>query len=219
MFWTAFLMGLLGSFHCIGMCGPIVLALPSQTVIHRVFYNVGRAVTYMAMGTVIGFVGHSFTLVGWQQFLSIGTGIIMLIVVLFTKYNHFDLPLGGLLNKLYLQVKSNFGPLLKSKSTMAPFFIGMLNGLLPCGLVYAAMFTALSMGSIQGSAYYMLCFGLGTIPIMLALGISSSFISIKLRSRLNKAVPYFLGILGVLLILRGMNLGIPFISPSINSCA
>ncbi len=218
MLWTAFLMGFLGSFHCIGMCGPIVLALPAQTVAHKFIYNLGRTITYTLMGAIIGFVGHSFALIGWQQSLSIGTGVIMLIIVLFTKYKHFDLPLNGILNSLFLQVKFKLGPLLKSKSPIAPLFVGMLNGLLPCGLVYAAMFTALSMGSVTGSAYYMLFFGVGTIPIMLVLGISSGVISTSLRSKLNKAVPYFLGALAILLILRGLGLGIPFISPSINSC-
>lgn len=218
MYWTAFLMGFLGSFHCIGMCGPIVLALPVQGVVYKLIYNLGRAITYTSIGGIIGFVGNSFTLIGWQQSLSIGTGVIMLAVILFTKYKHFDLPLNGFLNRVYLYVKSRLGPLLKSKSSFAPLIIGMLNGLLPCGLVYAAMFTALSMGSITGSAYYMLYFGVGTIPIMLVLGISSRFISMRLRTRLNRAAPYFLGVLAILLILRGLNLGIPFISPSLNSC-
>ena len=198
MFWTAFLMGLLGSFHCIGMCGPIVLALPLKGVFYKLVYNIGRVITYAAIGSIIGFIGHSFSLVGWQQSLSIGTGIIMLVVVLFTKYKHFDLPLNGFLNRVYLYVKHKLGPLLKSKSSFSPLIIGMLNGLLPCGLVYAAMFTALSMGSIEGSAYYMLFFGLGTIPLMLILGISSGFVSASMRTRLNKAVPYFLVVLAIL---------------------
>jgi len=217
MYWSAFLMGFLGSFHCIGMCDPIVLALPGQGILYKVTYNLGRTITYTAMGALIGLVGEGFAVVGMQQILSIGVGGMMLIIVLFTKYKHFDLPTVGPINQLYLVVKSKLGPLLKSKSVFSPILIGILNGLLPCGLVYAAMFTGLSMGSVSGSAIYMLFFGLGTIPIMLGLGIFSGFITPALRTKLNKAVPYFLAIVAIMLILRGMNLGIPYISPKLDS--
>jgi len=217
MFLSAFLMGFLGSFHCIGMCGPIVFALPDQGVLYKLTYNVGRTVTYTILGALIGFVGEGFAVVGMQQALSIGIGVIMLIIVVFTKYKHFDLPTGGLINKLYLLVKRVLGPLLKSNSMFSPVLIGILNGFLPCGLVYAALFAALSMGSIINSAVYMLLFGLGTIPIMLGLGIFSGFITPALRTKLNKTVPYFLAVVAVILILRGMNLGIPYISPKLDS--
>ena len=216
MYWSAFLMGLLGSFHCIGMCGPLVLALPSKGQLYKVSYNLGRTITYASMGALIGLIGESFAMVGLQQSLSIGVGVIMLIIVMFTKYKHFDLPMGGAVNKLYLYVKNKLGPLLKSKSVFAPIFIGILNGLLPCGLVYAALFAALSMGSISGSAIYMASFGLGTIPVMLALGLSTGLITPNLRTKLNKAVPYFLAVVAIILILRGMNLGIPYLSPMLD---
>lgn len=215
MLWSAFLMGFLGSFHCIGMCGPIVLALPGKGVLYKVSYNIGRTITYAAMGAIIGLIGKSFAMVGWQQNLSIGVGVVMLVIVVFTKYKHFDLPMSGPLNRLYLFVKKKLGPLLKSKSTFAPIVVGMLNGLLPCGLVYAALFAALSMGSIINSAMYMVAFGLGTIPIMLSLGVFSGFITPTIRTKLNKAVPYFLAALAIILILRGLGLGIPYISPNI----
>lgn len=217
MLWSAFLMGFLGSFHCIGMCGPIVLALPGKGVLYKVIYNMGRAITYTLMGAVVGLVGQSFSLVGWQQSLSIGVGVIMLVIILFTKYKHFDLPLLGPINKLYQFVKTKLGPLLKSKSTFSPLLVGILNGLLPCGLVYAALFAALSMGSVIHSASYMALFGFGTIPIMLGLGVFSEIITPAVRTKLNKAVPYFLAVVAILLILRGMNLGIPYISPQFDS--
>lgn len=217
MLWSAFLMGFLGSFHCIGMCGPIVLALPGKGAFYKVIYNIGRAITYTLMGAVVGLLGQSFSLVGWQQSLSIGVGIIMLIIILFTKYKHFDLPLGGPINKLYQFVKTKLRPLLKSESTFSPLLVGILNGLLPCGLVYAALFAALSLGSVTNSASYMALFGFGTIPIMLGLGVLTEIITPAVRTKLNKLVPYFLAVVAILLILRGMNLGIPYISPQIDS--
>lgn len=209
-------MGFLGSFHCIGMCGPIVLALPGQGVIYKLLYNLGRTITYTLMGLLMGLVGQGFSMVGWQQILSIIVGVLMLVIVVFTKYKHFDLPMNGVLSRLYTLVKNKLGPLLKSKSVIAPLFIGILNGLLPCGLVYAALFAAVSLGGITESGYYMAFFGLGTIPIMFGLGVFSGIITPAIRTKLNKAVPYFLAIVAILIILRGMNLGIPMVSPKVD---
>lgn len=216
MLWSAFLMGFLGSFHCIGMCGPIVLALPGQGVLYKVLYNLGRTITYTLMGVLVGLIGQGFSMAGWQQWLSIGVGSLMLIIIVFTKYKHFDLPMSGVVNTLYQKVKSALGPLLRSESTFAPLLIGILNGLLPCGLVYAALFAAVSMGGVEVSAYYMAIFGLGTIPIMFGLGMFSNIITPSIRTKLNKAVPYFLAAVAILLILRGMNLGIPLVSPKMD---
>jgi len=209
-------MGFLGSIHCIGMCGPIVLALPGNGIQYKLFYNIGRTITYVLLGLAVGLVGQGVAFAGLQQLLSVAVGVFMLIIVIFTKYKHFDLPINGVLNRIYTGVKIRLGPLFKSKSFFAPLFIGILNGLLPCGLVYAALFTALSMGSLVGGANYMLFFGLGTIPMMLGLGLFSGFITPSFRSKLNKAVPYFLALVAILLILRGLNLGIPYVSPQID---
>ncbi len=216
MLWSAFLMGFLGSFHCIGMCGPIVLALPGKGFQYKLLYNIGRTITYILLGIAVGLIGQGAAFAGLQQSLSVAVGVVMLIIVLFTKYKHFDLPINGVLSKMYAGVKSKLSPLFKNKSFFAPLFIGTLNGILPCGLVYAALFTALSMGSLVGGANYMLFFGLGTIPMMLGLGVFSGFITPSLRTNLNKMVPYFLALVAILLILRGLNLGIPYISPKID---
>lgn len=216
MLWSAFLMGFLGSFHCVGMCGPIVLALPGHGTAYKVLYNLGRTITYTLMGVLVGLVGQGFSMFGWQQWLSIGVGSLMLVIILFTRYKHFDLPANGIMHDLYQKVKAGLGPLLKSKSVFAPLLIGILNGLLPCGLVYAALFAAVSMGGVATSAYYMALFGLGTIPIMFGLGIFSAVITPAVRTKLNKAVPYFLAVVAILLILRGMNLGIPLVSPKMD---
>ena len=209
-------MGLLGSFHCIGMCGPIVLVLPGRNVFYKVLYNLGRTITYSLLGIAVGFVGQGIAFAGLQQFLSIAIGVIMLAIILFTKYKHFDLPTNGLFNSLYITLKAKLALLLKSNSVFSPLLIGILNGLLPCGLVYAALLAALSLGSITGGGLYMTFFGLGTIPIMLGLGIFSGIISPAIRTKLNRAVPYFLALVAILLILRGMNLGIPYVSPKID---
>jgi len=216
MYWSAFILGLLGSFHCVGMCGPITLAVPGKAPSSKLFYNFGRVITYITIGAVVGFVGEGFSFFGWQQVLSISAGVAMLFVIIFTKYKHFDLPTRGVFGELWVFFKKKLTPLFNSKSALAPFFIGLINGLLPCGLVYAALFTAISMGGIAESALYMAMFGLGTMPLLLGVSVFGNLLSPVLRSILHRAVPYFLGIVAVLLILRGLNLGIPMISPKMD---
>jgi sulfite exporter TauE/SafE len=217
MLWSAFLIGFLGSFHCIGMCGPILLSLPKRGNSYKLFYNLGRTLTYTFLGLAAGLVGQGLAFVGLQQILSITIGVIMFIIIVFTKYKYFNLPTNGLLNNLYTHIKFNLGLLFKSKLLFSAILIGMLNGLLPCGLVYAALFAALSIVSFLGGAYYMFFFGLGTIPIMLGFGVFFKFITTSFRSKLTKTIPYFLILVAILLILRGLNLGIPYVSPKIDN--
>ena len=216
MYWSAFLFGLLGSFHCVGMCGPIVLAVPGKSIFSKLLYNIGRTITYALMGLVIGIIGEGFSLAGYQQTLSIIVGAAMLLIVIFTKYKHFDLPLSGAVSKLWIFSKNRLTPLFKSESALAPFLIGLINGLLPCGLVYAAIFAAVAMGGMLESSLYMVLFGLGTAPLLIALSIFGNFLTPALRNKFNKVVPYMLGVVAILIILRGLNLGIPYISPKMD---
>ena len=213
LYWSAVVVGFLGSFHCIGMCGPIVLAVPAHSLFAKLLYNLGRIITYATMGALLGFVGAGFSFIGWQQNLSIAVGVVMLIIVLFTKYKHFDLPMNGAFEKLWIYSKRQLSPLFKSKSVFAPLFIGLINGLLPCGLVYAALLAAVAMGGVWESALYMALFGLGTVPLLIGVAVFGNWLTPKWRTRFNRSVPYFVGVLAILLILRGLNLGIPMISP------
>ena len=221
MLWSAFLIGLFGSFHCIGMCGPIALALPTQQnnrislVSGRILYNIGRALTYAVVGLVFGFIGQSLSLAGLQQSVSIVAGVFILLMVLLpskiSQKFYLLKPAYGFTNFL----KRKFGMLLKKKTVAAIFFIGLLNGFLPCGLVYIAVAGALASGGFLEGAMYMFVFGIGTLPIMLAVSMAGNFISLNVRKRINKAIPAFMIILAFLFILRGMNLGIPYVSPKI----
>jgi hypothetical protein len=221
MLWSAFLIGLFGSFHCIGMCGPIALALPIQQksrielIIGRVLYNVGRAVTYAAIGLVFGLVGQSLSLAGLQQSISIIAGVLILLMVLlparYSQKIYLLKPAYGFTNFL----KRKFGQLLKRKSVISTFLIGLLNGFLPCGLVYIAVAGAVASGGYLEGAAYMFVFGIGTLPIMLAVSLAGNFISLNVRKRINKLIPAFMIVLAFLFILRGMNLGIPYISPQL----
>lgn len=221
MLWSAFLIGLFGSFHCIGMCGPIALALPVQKdnklnlIVGRVLYNIGRAITYATIGLFFGLVGQSLSLAGFQQSVSIIAGVLILLMVLLpskvSQKIYLLKPAYGFTNFL----KRKFGVLLKQKSVASTFFIGLLNGFLPCGLVYIAVAGAIATGGYLDGAIYMFVFGIGTLPIMLAVSLAGNFISLNVRKRINKMIPAFMIVLAFLFILRGMNLGIPYVSPQL----
>ncbi|HEY5688899.1 MAG TPA: sulfite exporter TauE/SafE family protein [Yeosuana sp.] len=217
---SALIFGLLGSFHCVGMCGPIAFMLPvDQTnayrkVIQISIYHLGRLLSYSIIGLVFGLIGKGLYLFGFQQQLSMIIGVTMIIIVLipyktFNKYN-FSKPVYKIISK----VKSGLGTALKKKTLDTFLTIGFLNGFLPCGLVYMAVFGAMASGNaLEGSAY-MTLFGIGTIPLMTSAIYFSNFIKGAMRQKIQKAIPVFVVLIGVLFILRGLGLGIPYISPA-----
>lgn len=220
MLYSAFILGLLGSLHCVGMCGPIAFMLPVdrsnsfKKVSQIGVYHIGRLLAYSLIGLVFGLLGKSLNLFGIQQQLSIAIGIIMIVVVLipykaFAKYN-----LSKPLNKVISKVKSNLGQALKKKTPDTFLTIGFLNGFLPCGLVYMAVFGAVATGSLLQGSFYMVLFGLGTIPLMTSAIYLGKFLNQTIKQRIQKAIPVFVVIIGVLFILRGLGLGIPYISPA-----
>ncbi|APY09316.1 hypothetical protein BWZ20_13835 [Winogradskyella sp. J14-2] len=220
MLYSAFVLGLLGSLHCVGMCGPIAFMLPvdrsnSLKKVSQIgVYHIGRLLAYSLIGLAFGLVGKSLNLFGVQQQLSIAVGILMIVVVLipyrtFAKYN-----LSKPLNKVISRVKSNLGQALKKKTPDTFLTIGFLNGFLPCGLVYMAVFGAVATGSLLQGSFYMVLFGLGTLPLMTSAIYLGKFLNQTIKQRIQKAIPVFVVLIGVLFILRGLGLGIPYISPA-----
>ena len=220
MLYTALIFGLLGSFHCVGMCGPIAFMLPvsRNNEVKKFFqiflYHFGRLLAYSSIGLAFGIVGKSLNLFGFQQQVSIIIGVLMIAVILlpagkFQKYN-FSLPLYKVIGK----IKSSLGAALKKKSPDTFFTIGFLNGFLPCGLVYMAVFGAIATGSMIQSSLYMLLFGVGTIPLMTTAVYFGGMLNGMMRQRIRKLIPIAVVLIGVLFILRGLGLGIPYVSPS-----
>jgi uncharacterized protein len=217
IFLSGFSIGILGSFHCIGMCGPLALALPvdqlntANKTASILLYNIGRAISYAAMGVLFGIVGQSFELFFLQQWLSVLSGVLILSVLLFTKFGH---PQGNIMVKFSQTIKHRLSTYLRSdKKLLSYLSIGMVNGFLPCGLVYIAIAASIAAGSIFKSSLLMFAFGIGTLPIMALTMAFGKFISFSLRKKLNKISPYLIMGVALLLILRGLNLGIPYISP------
>ncbi|SFU33316.1 hypothetical protein SAMN05216480_101803 [Pustulibacterium marinum] len=220
MFASAFILGLLGSFHCVGMCGPIAFMLPldRDKPLKKFFqilsYHFGRFTSYASVGAIFGILGTGFYLSGYQQQLSIAVGILMIIAVVLPTKTLQKTGITKPIFKAISNVKSALGKQFKKRSFSSLFSIGFLNGLLPCGLVYMAIFGALALGKPIESALYMIAFGLGTLPLMSAAAYLGNFLTIATRQRIQKLVPVFVAIIGVFFILRGLGLGIPYVSPS-----
>jgi len=230
MIYSALILGLFGSMHCAGMCGPIALALPLTSkntfsfFLGRSLYNIGRIITYSLLGAIVGSLGMAISFAGFQKGLSIIIGVILLpaafsFLPALKKHSFF------VTHFISDGLKKLLSPFLHSSKAIDAIIVGMLNGFLPCGLVYTALAAATTTGTAINGILFMAIFGAGTFPMMLALSLSGKIIPGKFRSRITRFFPYLTALLAVLLILRGMNLGIPFVSPEIiegsasaNSC-
>ena len=218
MFLSAILFGLLGSFHCVGMCGPIAFMLPidrkNQTkgVFQILSYHLGRLLTYSFIGLLFGLLGKGFYFFGFQQQLSIIVGVSMILIILFPKF-FSKVNFSKNINKIIFKVKNALGKELKKKGNDTFFTIGFLNGFLPCGLVYMAVFGALATTNALSGSLYMFLFGLGTIPLMTAVVFLGNFTKGTFRKKIQKTIPVLVVFIGILFVLRGLGLGIPFISP------
>jgi sulfite exporter TauE/SafE len=213
--YLALTMGLMSSFHCIGMCGPIALAIPVQgggkfKRFAAVFvYNSGRAITYALLGILLGFFGSSIAFIGYLRYLSILSGILMLAYVFWPNQldRHLHPPLFW--KKFVQQIKNQMSSLLRSPAWHSSFLLGSLNGLLPCGLVFLALISSLATGSPLYGGLFMLIFGLGTMPAMLAVGFFKQWFGTNLRSRMRKLMPVMLTVAGIILIARGLLIQYP----------
>ena len=220
LFEIGFLMGLLGSVHCIGMCGPLIMALPfsqksnAQKWASLFLYHFGKIASYSLLGILFGLFGSQFPIFGFQQNISIVIGVTMLFYVVYVfvlKPKHIQL---GVFNGLYNSLFKALGILFKSKHTGAFLLIGLLNGLLPCGMIYMALSSAMATQHILSGGILMAFFGLGTVPALLMVALGGQYIGVAFRRNIQKLLPVFLLGMGVLLILRGLNLRIPYISPN-----
>jgi sulfite exporter TauE/SafE len=220
-FLIAITFGFLGSFHCVGMCGPIALSIPLKNknrilakLSGALIYNFGRAITYFFLGFLFGLIGQRIAITGFQNVFSVFLGVLILLTLLLPRlFNKSRQPTFWLhfLNTVKKMLAGQF-----NKNTYRSLLtIGLLNALLPCGLVYMAITASLALGDSLKGALFMAAFGLGTIPAMLAVSLSQHLISLNIRSKINKAVPVFVGLMAIMLILRGLNLGIPYLSPKV----
>jgi len=212
------LLGLASSFHCIGMCGPIAFLLPVadkspvKKAVSILFYNAGRIFTYACIGVIFGVAGRRLYIAGLQQGLSIVLGsVILLTAILLFFYRRIPgSPISPVIFSLTHQL---IAKQMLRKGIPAMFSLGAANGLLPCGMVYFALAGALALGTITAGVTYMVAFGVGTMPLMILASYSKAFIGTRWRNGMRKLVPVLVGMMGLLLIIRGCNLDIPYLSP------
>jgi sulfite exporter TauE/SafE len=214
---SALILGLMGSFHCAGMCGPIALSLPVQAnnffrkIAGIVLYNLGRVLTYALMGLLLGLIGQRLKLIGFQQWVSVVIGSVMVLSVFIPSvFKNFKIP------RLHFYVNGVRNALqraFKTQSTIGLLLIGSLNGLLPCGLVYIALASSIVTSDAFSGALFMFVFGLSTLPMMVFIAIIGNLISSNIRNKVQKAIPLAVVIVGLLFVLRGLCLGIPYLSP------
>ncbi len=210
------LLGLMSSLHCVGMCGPLVMAFPMASkyghpMLNIFLYNTGRVFTYALFGLFFGLIGRQFYIAGVQKWISIIIGVLMVLITLYYFYtrrqNNFSI---SFLQK-YLQRMIYW--LARKQNAGGIFLMGMVNGLLPCGMVYLALAGAVSTGAVADSILFMTAFGTGTLPLLAGVGLLGWKLSIPIRQKLLGFFPYITMMMGVFLVLRGLELGIPYISP------
>ena len=218
-FTLAILLGLLGSLHCAAMCGPLQLALPvlpggpGRIVAGRLLYQLGRIATYCLLGLDAGLAGKSLLLAGLQRWISISLGVVILAGFFLSRRVALSAPVVRAVARL----KAAMGSQLRQRSLRSLALLGALNGLLPCGLVYVAMAGAVARDTLPAAVLFMAAFGLGTTPTMLAISLTGRLLPLSLRVKLRSAIPVGVCLLAGLLILRGMSLGIPYVSPDLTS--
>jgi hypothetical protein len=216
---SALALGFASGFHCIGMCGPIALSLgltKSQAInyyLQNLTYQFGRIVTYAFMGSILGVLGQGFEMAGFQQYLSIAAGILLILMAIFSFGGKDFATKIPFLTQTLFWVKSNLGKLLQKADYKSRFLTGILNGFLPCGMVYMALTASLAAGGIWQSASFMALFGLGTLPFMFAVVLVGNLVTQAFRVKILQIIPFMMIVLGALFILRGLELGIPYLSP------
>lgn len=220
---AAFVMGLFGSLHCIGMCGPLALALPMSNrsqggrLFGGIIYNSGRMFTYTVLGLLLGLAGDFLISPQLQSSVSIVLGAVLLLYLFLPKSIKHKVSAATPASHGLVKLREQLGRLLSIQTNSSLFGIGMLNGLLPCGMIYLALTSSFLTGSSTHAGLFMFAFGLGTFPAMVSVVVFSSYLNQHFRQHLRKLVPVFLFSMAALLVLRGLNLGIPYISPALPS--
>jgi len=211
---TAWVMGSISSLHCVGMCGPLIISSPwlqrpgNSKWAGWTAYHAGRLTTYLLIGVLLGIVGRRISLAGWQQGFSITLGIVLILSFLLSRQKPSQLTI-PLLQTMQQGLYRFIGKNLRQPGLPAVWWMGMANGLLPCSMVYMAATGAMAAGSVSGGMLFMAVFGLATVPALLLL----AELGIRFRLKISGVMGVFTFVVGILLIIRGLNLNIPFLSP------
>lgn len=210
-------MGLLGSIHCAAMCGPLLMAVHGGTkfsweqAFNKVLYQAGRILTYGWIGLLLGALGNVAAIKGWQQGFSLTTGIILVAIGLFYLFGRRTAVLAKFQTRLVQPFAQTMGRWVYRPG--GSFVAGVMNGILPCGMVYMALASAVNADGALSSFLFMILFGLGTLPLMLLFSLFANVPVRMFKFSFAKVLPMLYLIMGVWFILRGANLDIPYLSP------
>jgi uncharacterized protein len=214
---AAFIIGFTGSLHCVGMCGPLAMVVPlrGNKWLAIFTYHFSRILVYASLGLIFGLFGTQLSVLEGGQRISIVLGVALLIVfvvpVLFPKWS-----ISGKLTGYSIGLFSRLSkPAMQSKSVWSVAVLGALNGLLPCGLIYISLAGAVSSGSAFNGALFMAAVGFGTLPAMITLMSLRQYVGSGIKRLSKFAVPVIASTLAVFLIVRGLNLDIPYLSPKV----
>jgi sulfite exporter TauE/SafE len=212
---VAFTLGLFGSLHCIGMCGPLAIAFshtkdnfPLTKFVSGFSYNLGRATTYGFLGGVFGLLGSFFFIAHLQKVLSIVLGVLLILSFIFQLKSFTSIQF-GMLNKYYVLIQQSIHNLMRKRFKYHPFVLGLANGFLPCGLVYLAIAGALSYGGLISGMMFMFVFGLGTIPALFFFAMGYQFLPANFQNKLKVVTPFISLVFGCYLIYRGIVIDMP----------
>jgi len=214
------LLGLLSSLHCVAMCGPIALALPvhqfntTKKTLFILLYHLGRVGVYVLLGCIFGALGKGLFIAGFQQNVSVIIGVLLIVSVVFYNEKRLENYLLSNNSKWYLKLKSSFGVYIHKKTPTSFLVLGALNGLLPCAMIYMALFGATATQGTLYGGMFMFWYGLGTIPLLTLLVWLGAWVNKTFKNKMKKVVPVFLFFTGVILIVRGLGLDIPYLSPT-----
>lgn len=223
MKWIALTLGFMGSLHCVLMCGPLLTVLTGhQTtavrfILYRLLYNTGRVITYTMMGIVLGFTEQIFSIHQYQEVLSVVLGVVLLVTIIIPRRYRSSIAERSGIYAILSLLRSSMVALLGSKRWEKHFILGVLNGFLPCGFVYAGLGYAALSGSVWSAAETMMYFGLGTLPAMMIMALVSEWFQSVQRwnERLRRLVPVGVVVIALLCIMRGLSLDIPYLSPKL----
>ncbi|PWJ41004.1 sulfite exporter TauE/SafE family protein [Sediminitomix flava] len=215
MLWSAFILGLFGSFHCVGMCAPIALAIrgknrqPFFLFTDKLLYNLGRITTYAFLGNIAGILGQSLVwIVGYQVYISALLGVGFILMGVFSSNPDQIINKVPFFKSFVKTIQNTMALKLQGASWDTHFFLGVLSGFLPCGLVYAALAAALTTSTALEGMAYMALFGLGTLPLMLLVSVAGQLISVQWRNRIRKIYPFLFILIGFVMIWRAYAIGI-----------
>ncbi len=217
MWYTAFIIGLVGSLHCIGMCGPIALLVPADNskkakfILGKLVYNLGRISTYVFLGSIIGYIGESMGYFISQKYLSAIIGVALIIGIMLPSKIQNKLGFNFVMFRITHWFKHIFSKLMPKRTWMSQYIFGLINGLLPCGMVYVALSGAFLAENNIESMKFMLGFGLGTLPLMLGVSIGADKIRRFFGNKAPKLIPISYTMVGIWLIVRGFSISLPMI--------